>query len=197
MKALDISYGSAKVTAAWCQARRSEGYQLLVADLWSGSKGFPAAAQALRRWREAGGVTAGYLVIHRYRNLDEHYAGAKASAGDEWDKLAFVAVDIERVDRNSALPGQATPEMTRQACDRIAAEGLRPIVYTSHGMWTGIMGPSQALSDQPLWDAHYGTATKPIPANLTVSPGYGVWTVRTGHQFKDTTDVDGIPCDLN
>lgn len=192
MRALDLSYGVEQVTPAWCRVQQAKGVRLLIANLWTGNSGFPAAEQALRSWREAGGLTAGYFVVHRWRTLAEHYSGAQQSAGSEWDKLRFVAIDVERVSPQDPLAGQVSPEMVDEAATWLSFEGLRYCVYTSQAMWRAITADSQECDGLPLWDAHYTG----MP-DLSAAPGYGGWERRIGHQYVGTTNVDGIACDLS
>ena len=62
MRALDLSFSAASL--AWCQARKAEGWELLIADLWTGVSP-PAPARAnLANARQAGMLTAGYTVVN-------------------------------------------------------------------------------------------------------------------------------------
>lgn len=74
-----------------------------------------------------------------------------------------------------------------------ALMGHPPIIYTMPAFWSGLSPGANlkaAVSDCPLWIAHWGVASPTIPA------GWFTWT------FWQTTDkavVPGIasPCDLN
>lgn len=183
MLALDLSFSAPRVTPAWCAARLEEGYKLAIAGLWTGRYAIDGAEHALRTWREAGGIPAAYLCIHDAAPLALHIGRARAAAGEEWARLAFVAIDVE-VEPVSA-------RTVRQACELVEADGLRPIIYTRRNFWRDHVGNDQTCARWPLWDASYG-----IPPALDV-PGYGGWTLRTGHQYHDTQRVDGIDVDLN
>jgi hypothetical protein len=178
-----VSFAAERVTAAWCAARQAEGYRLLVADLWTGNRRVPGVEQALRLWRMAGGLTAGYVCVHDATPVETHLAEAKANAGPEWSQFRFVAVDVE-VDPASA-------EGVLAACQLVAADGLRPVVYTARWFWCGHMGEPRSCTSYPLWDAHYGATPSLDP------PGYGGWAGRIGHQYQDTTSVDGVDVDIS
>lgn len=68
------------------------------------------------------------------------------------------------------------------------ATGRRPIIYTRASFWTPSVGA--ALSEYPLWVAHYGAASPNLPA------GWQRWTF---WQFTDEGTVGGIagPVDLD
>src|SRR3990167_5334867 len=103
MRALDLSFSSASL--AWCQARKAEGWGLLIPDLWTGAVS-PAPARAnLANARQAGMLTAGYTVVN---TLPAATAVNKAigAAGAEWEHLNFIAVDVE---------GETTPATVRPA----------------------------------------------------------------------------------
>jgi hypothetical protein len=189
MEALDISFGSRDVTPGWCTARRNDGFQLLICDLWTGSSQFPDAERALGMWREAGGLIAGYFVVHDGRPVAEHIANAKASAGVEWSNLSFVSIDCEVV--------AVTPQDVLDAAVAIAADGLRPVVYTGSGFWREHVDNSRDCANLPLWNASYPSdPNRAFPASLG-SPAYGGWTACVGHQRQRTHAIDGIDVDLS
>lgn len=191
MKGLDVSFGAPGVTPEWAAARLAEGYRVLVVGLWSGAAVFPGAERALRTWREAGGIAAGYLVVHDYRPVSAHLAGAAEAAGDEWGRLAFVAIDVERV-TDGPLPGQVTAQTIDDATTILSVDGLRSVIYTAQGMWTGILGQNADFASYPLWDARYQANP-----SLDAGPGYGGWTARMGHQWAENVLLDGVKVDLN
>lgn len=184
VEGLDLSFDAGRVTPEWCEARLAQGQRVLICDLWTGNRRIPAARDALRLWREAGGITACYFVVHDARPSVEHFTEARAVAGLEWEHLAFVAVDVE-VD-------PTTPQTVREACNFVREEGQRPVVYTSVSKWRELCGNSDALADVPLWDASYGQ----MPS-LDMRPPYGGWTRRAGHQYLGDILLDGIAVDLN
>lgn len=184
MLALDISFGSSVVTPEWCEARIAEGYELLWVDLWTGNRGFPDAARALAMWRQAGGVTGGYFCIHNGRPAAQHYAQAKLSAGDEWEHLRFVAIDCE-VD-------VVLPSAVLACAEYIERDGQRPAVYTGYWFWHGNMGDPDDCAHLPLIDASYG-----VEPSLTMYRPYGGWSTCVGHQYQNTTHLDGVDVDIS
>lgn len=179
IKALDFSSGALSVTPSWCAARIAEGITLAIADLWSGRSTFPGAEQALRYWRDAGGVTAGYLCVHDVQPAAYHVERAKAAAGAEWAHLAFVAIDVE------VYPTSA--ETVRAAADLIAANGLRAIVYSSPYDWQVLVGAD--MPDLLEWVAEYDS-------NVDLAPAFAGGTV-VGHQYQGSTVLDGILVDYS
>lgn len=71
-----------------------------------------------------------------------------------------------------------------------AAAGVRPIIYTSWGFWSGLSGAS-ALARYPLWVANYGVQCPEVPTNTW--SGYSFW------QYSDRGTIPGIsgPVDLD
>jgi hypothetical protein len=183
MLGLDVSFSALRVTPEWCAARRAEGYELFVGDLWTGNRPVPGIEQAMRTWREAGGKIAGYFCAHDATPLETHFQAAKKSAGAEWNNLRFVAVDVE-ID-------PASEQGVLAACQRVVDEGKRVVLYTARWFWVGRMGDPQSCATYPLWDAHYG-----VHPTLE-APGYGGWSGKVGHQYQDTTDLEGVDVDIN
>lgn len=182
---IDFSYGAAGVTPEWCAAQLAAGIQIAVADLWTGRETIPAARQALRHWREAGGKTGAYFVVHDHRPVGEHFGQAREVAGDEWEHLERVAIDVE-----IAL---TSVETVLAAADAVIAEGGSPIVYTSYSKWLALTDNSEACAHLPLWDASHG-----IPPSLTPYRSYGGWgSALIGHQHSNTTPLDGVLVDFN
>lgn len=182
MKSFDVSFS--KITPEWAEARLAEGYELLIQDLWTGNRLVKVAEENLRTWREAGGRVAAYFCIHDATDIDTHFSRAREGAGGEWGNLAFLAIDveIEPVSVASVL----------YAADLVLEAGLRPVVYTGYWFWAGKMGNPTGCEHLPLWDASYGTE----PA-LEMTYRYGGWEVRAIHQFRGTTNIDGVEVDLD
>jgi hypothetical protein len=198
MKALDMSFAAAQVTPAWCEARLAEGYRLLIVDAWLGASRPEGVERALYRWRMAGGLTAAYYVPHAYRPATAHLREAQVSIGAEWEHLQFVAIDVEDIRSKEQIEMGIMPmdeqwnvAHLRESAELVQAHEQRPCIYTGRGQWAALGNPTD-LSDLPLWDASYGQ----VPG-LAMQPEYGGWAVRIGHQHTNTTNVDGLDCDLN
>lgn len=71
-----------------------------------------------------------------------------------------------------------------------AATGVRPIVYTSWGFWSGLSGAS-SLARYPLWVANYDVRCPEVPTNT--------WSAYSFWQYSDHGRVSGIsgPVDLD
>jgi hypothetical protein len=185
MQALDLSYAAPRVTPAWCAARRDEDVELLVCNLWTGRERIAGTEDALRTAREAGLLTAGYVVVHDGRTAEEHWAQAVVAAGAELPYLRFVAVDVE-------VEPVSVPTI-RAACDLVAGAGLRPCIYTGRWFWRDRLGDPHDLADVPLWAAEYGRP--PWQVRLD----YGGWSPDSlvGHQHAGTHAMGGLQVDAN
>jgi hypothetical protein len=183
LNALDLSFDAVKVTPAWARARLAEGWELLIVNLWTGNTVPDGVQKALQTWREAGGLTAAYVVVHDNVTAQACVARARAAAGDEWAPLTFVAIDVEL--------DPTTIATIRTAYDQVQELGQRPAIYTGRWFWTSRLNDTTEFATRPLWDASYGVT----PA--LEAPGYGGWTARIGHQYQGTTTLDGVAVDLN
>ena len=139
MKALDLSFSA--VSREWCQARKAEGWELLIQNLWTGASTPTPARTNLVNARAAGMLTAGYTVV----NMTPATAVNKAAlaAGTEWEHLAFVSVDVEIA---------TTPAIIRQAVDSLRTLGKKACIYTGSWFWGGVTGD---FTDVPAWLADY------------------------------------------
>ena len=198
MKALDFSFSAAAITPEWCQKRIAEGYELLVGNLWTGNRSITYVEQALRYWREAGGIIAGYVVVYSESLVETHVNRAIETAGAEWEQLNFVAVDVEMLG--------TTVGTVKKAIRLIEEQGHRAIVYTAKYVWEAepINNDSTLQPLSPLWTAHYITPGPGLNVDeldiLTNTHTYGGWYYGGGlvaRQYQNSTDVDGVQCDLN
>ena len=192
MKAYDLSFSAHLISPEWCAARGTEGVGLLICNLWTGNQSPAGVAVALRYAREAGMLTAGYLVPHAYQTPAYHLSQAKDACGAEWAYLVFVAVDVEKVSDDPPTE-QWTQAHLDESIALLELMGQRPIIYTARYFWnsTGLVRP-----DLPLWNAHYGLDGAPLPVDLG-DPGYGGWASCVGHQYQNSHDVDGVTVDSN
>ena len=195
MNVLDVSYGVANITEPWIHRQIERGWTGLVCNLWTGAHSFPDAEKVLRTWRESGGKTAGYLVIHDFRPAWEHVKGAMYSAGSEWSKLSFVAIDIEQVSHLDPLDQQVSVGMVEAVKQILTDSGVRKvIIYSSKHYWKSMLQDTPDFADLPLWDSNEGNLRTP---NLTANPGYGGWSERAGHQFWLDEELDGVAVDMS
>ena len=195
MLALDLSFGAATVTPAWCAARAAEGCGLLIAGAWTGNRSPAGVEAALRYAREAGMLIAAYYVPHAFRTPDRHLASARGAIGGEWPNLQFVALDVEDIGSGDPMPAQWTGEQLRVSAKLVTAARQLPIIYTNNGAWAPA-GLGTAFAHLPLWKANYPSdPASAYPPDLTAD--FGGWTACVGHQRQRTHDVDGVACDLS
>ena len=178
MKALDLSFSSASF--AWCQGQKAAGWQLLIADLWTGVS-TPAPARAnLANARQAGMLTAGYTVVNSLPGITAINKAA-AAAGPEWEHLSFVSVDVEV---------QTTPAIVREAVDGLRALGKKVCIYTGGWFWNQF-GGNFDFSDVPAWLADYDGSS------VLDTPRLGRLGPVIGKQYRGSHDIGGVTVDAN
>jgi len=179
MRALDLSFSAASL--AWCQARKAEGWELLIADLWTGVS-TPAPARAnLANARQAGMLTAGYTVVNNLSGITAINKAATA-AGPEWDHLSFVSVDVE-------VP--TTPAIIREAVDGLRAQGKLVCIYSANWFWKSLDLSGHDFSDVASWLADYdGNPAIDTPPLNKLGPVIG-------KQYKNSHDIGGVTVDAN
>lgn len=193
--ALDVSaYGGPIKVAQWAQALLA-GFDLAIVQAWGGGpKGLgknPYCAQQLAGAREAGMMTAIYLVVPSDTTTLTHslIQAGKDAAGDEYQYVKFYALDIE-----SETLLHPTAPLTRLA-DAISNIKDKPVViYSSKYKWEKSTGNTIGAWALPLWDARYDELPE-IDKNWVP---YGGWTQRAIKQYKQNCIVaGGISADLN
>jgi hypothetical protein len=203
MNFLDMS-DPGQVTHEWSERQIRRGWGGLSLCLWTGNRtpGGPQLVQrALRTWRECGGVTAGYFVVHDWPNPDSeepkalrHFEAARLAAGGangpggEWDHLRWVAVDVEIE--------PVTASTILEAAGYITNDGLRPVVYSGAWFWPevgGRAGHLHAVSQLPAW---VSDTTGNIP-DLAAWRRFAGWTEAVGKQYATGVLLDGVEVDLN
>jgi lysozyme len=79
--------------------------------------------------------------------------------------------------------------------------GVKPMVYTSPGFWTGPMGNTRTIARagfRVLWVAHWGTARPSVPARHWNGIGWTIWQwtkcgrVRGIHGCVDRDAISGV-----
>ena len=195
MKGLDISF--AIPPQSWWEARRAEGYKVMVQDLWTGgfasNAGILAAASTnLKRARLAGfEKRAGYANASPpdWWSINIQMGNIRLNAGDEWGNLTDVVVDAE-------IPGITQARVMELADGLEAAGKVADVLYTAPWFWNGHMGNSTNIAWRRfrLWNADYdGDPTIDFPRP------YGPWRLADliGKQYAGTTRIDGHAVDLN
>lgn len=182
--ALDFSSGARDITASWARKRKEEGVTLMVSQLWGGWSHNSHAERALTICKQEGLDIAGYVYLSDQYRGNFHVQAGKEAAGSTWDSLAFVAIDVEY--HQGAIPDL----MIKEALEEVE-KTQTPIIYTAQWYWDAYRMSSTSFSEYPCWSAFYDGVPE-----LDVRP-YGGWSTFIGKQYKGTTDIDGIACDLN
>lgn len=199
IRALDISYGAAcaverpPVFRAWCNARKVEGYEMLIVGCWMGNAAPSGAEEALRIARETGLLTAGYCVVHDGRRVAEHVHGAMEGAGPvEWRKLLFMAVDCEEVAGVSLAA-----ETIGDALYLVRNRGSLPIIYTRGSYWRKEQKDTHEFASFPLWEAFHDGDADLYGAAASLKVPFGGFAEPIGKQYLSTTDLDGVWVDFS
>ena len=184
MVAADVSKWGGQISEGqWAKAREDHGLEIAVVGSWHGHSSNRYANATLNAAVAAELIPATYIVLND-RDGAETITLGKTAVGDQWQNLAFVALDIE-------LPG-VTQQVITDAAMAVRADGLTPIVYTGRWFWDGHLGNPVWAKDLPLWDSVYDDH----PAVELVHP-YGGWTSAIAKQYHGTTQVLGFSADLS
>ncbi len=173
--------------------------RVLVQNLWPG--GFAAAeayrqvAEAnLRHARQAGMLTAAYLVASPWYGPEVALAEARRRAGEEWAHLAALFVDVETIEWQGETY-YPSPDQTWQLLEACAATGLPVGLYTGRWFWAQYYGndADPRWRRWPLWNAHY------TPTPVLGDPGYGPWREQdvVGVQFQGGVRLEGAEVDVD
>lgn len=197
IKALDVSSHSGPISVFKWRAAFEDGWQLAIVQAWGGLPGGgsgpnPHCSQQLATARVSGLLTAIYIVIPPDTDPHTHLLilRAKEAAGDEYQHVRAVAMDIEDEDRRPLHPTDPDARLM-DAIDNVPD---KPVwIYTSLGMWPPMMGDSCTFPDYPLWDARW---SPPEGLDGGFVP-YGGWSECAMRQYQGTTLIHGISADLN
>jgi len=182
LKALDLSFSSA--SQAWCQARKAEGWDILIQCAWTGVTTPAPASANLQNGRLGGQITSEYTVVN---TLPAATAVNKAvgAAAAEWEHLNFASVDVEVA---------TTPAIIRQAVDGLRALGKKVCIYTGKSWWNWFQlqfGGNFDFSDVPAWLADYDGNPALDP------PPLGRLGPVIGKQYRGSHDIGGVTVDAS
>jgi len=95
------------------------------------------------------------------------------SIEQEWKNITTVNQRIARI---------------KQWLEKVEKETKRkPIIYTGVSFWQELMNDSQALTEYPLWIAHYTNRSQPqVPANNWGGKGWTLW------QYTEEGKIAGV-----
>jgi len=149
--------------------------RVLVQNLWPGgwadAEAYRRVAEPnLRDARQAGMLTAAYLVASPWHGPDVNLAEARRRAGGEWEHLKALFVDVEAIQWEEGVYFPS-PEQTWELLEACAATGLPVGLYTGRWFWARYYGDDAhpRWRRWPLWNALYS------PAPVLGGPGYGPW----------------------
>lgn len=148
--AIDASYSEA--TTQKLNALKARGVKLFIQCLWTAAEQPAIRVNNLRAASDVNLPIAGYISLNQYQLGSWHMVKGRVGVPDDlWDKLQFVAIDIE-------LSGISALQVA-DAVEWVRARGKRPIIYTSYNAWTTLLVPgnSTLISQMgvPLWNAYW------------------------------------------
>ncbi len=178
--------------ANWFVQAYNAGIRLYVLNMtdWGTCNAWSQAQPQIQKALAAG------LKVGAYTRDPSCWHNGILAAGQYQNQLQFFALDVET---DPGVP------VTRAMVDGVTAMGVRPIIYSDSGMWSGVQGGNDtSFSDVPLWDTDTSTVNFSTWQANILSPTpvkYGGWntstTMRVGIQQMFEYTFNGINVDLN
>jgi len=233
---IDVDFYTGPISHDVWQRLKEANHKFLVAQAWGGRSQNEFAASQLAGARSIGMKTAAYVLLNYDDKVCPTFAKPLRDArgkcagdlilqtepggrwqvqqgitalGKEFEKVAFIAIDIEWF-VSSAPPSHSTAQAHRRqyildALNEIQRYGKKAVIYTRNGTghWLDITG-CEATSSEPectalykrindsalpiaLWDVEEGAPT------LDSFRPHGEWVQRLGRQYKLDKNVFGLP----
>jgi len=192
---IDVSYHQGTIN--WSQVAGS-GARFAFLRASAGTLTADTAYSTYRQGARAAGLTVGSY----------HFANPDGTANDAANEAAWFlrnatiasgdlrpVLDLEVA--NGLSPAALTAWAQTWLAQVTAATGVRPIIYTNNGFWTGSMANTDWFARNGysvLWIAHWTSATQPtVPAGGWGGSGWTFW------QHSSTGTVPGVsgPVDLD
>ena len=140
---LDISYHV--LTDAQAERLKAAGWRGIMCCLWTAREVPRPTLDNLRIAYAHGLMVGGYISVNGSMPGVWHVENGQAAAGDMWDKLVHVPIDVEL---------QGIPNATiREALEKAASLGKARAIYTSESCWRENQGNSLDFADCLLWNA--------------------------------------------
>jgi hypothetical protein len=178
---------------AWFVSMYNQGFRLYAmhSTQWGTCTPWANTPGQLKMALDAG------LKIAVYTRDPNCWQGGINAAGPYISQLQFFAIDVE------TDPGF---RVTQAMVDGVTAMGVRPMIYSGSGMWSGVMGGNvTTFANVPLWDTDTSkppTLSTWVANVLSPTPvQYGGWNTSTtmrkiSQQAFNVTD-NGVVIDLN
>lgn len=199
VKFLDTDFGlSGLQNQTWFNTAKAAGYEGFLTtahtywdsnpEVWADFDDAFARALTANMWIAAYGRPVDYV---------EDALEAIDAAGYD-DDIRFFQLDVE-YEPHGCDPGvpdcETTHDLTSGMVTEVCSWSVRPVVYTSEGMWEdpNLMNNSTSFSGVPLHERVSGA----YDGNPSGNPGFGGWTTRVGEQYTTTATVSGITVDEN
>ena len=174
---LDTDFGNNAIPSVqWFIDRKNEGYHGFLTTAHTFWGGVPQTWSGTQECLDKA-LTAG-LKVGAYGRPVECWSAALDNCGSYIDNLDFFQLDVEH--EEDGLPHPVTVAMV----NGVQARGVRPLIYTSSGMWADIMGSSTAFRWWGLWERIAYAGWPAYMENVVpTNPGFGGWTKRFGAQI--------------
>lgn len=185
VKGLDLSF--AQPPQSWWRARRTDGYCVMVQNLWTGTTTPRAARPNLANARAVGMIVAGYAVVNDRPGTDTVKL-ARAIADIHWRHLRRLFIDAEE-DPNTHLPLSDYATVI-DAVQATKDASMPPGVYSRASYWHSAFG--DVPTNAPIWTAERNSG----PQLATIRYPWGGQKI-IGKQYTGTTNLDGHAVDLN
>jgi hypothetical protein len=196
-RGLDVSSFSGLISIPTWKAVRRDGWEWVIVQAWGalsggGSGPNPLCRAQLSTGRSGGLRTAIYIVIPPDDDLHTHelIRVAKEAAGDEYEAVEWVALDIEDEDRRLLHPTDPEGRLAG-AVHHIPDKPVA--IYTNASYWVPMMRGSTAFSYLPLWEGNWHG----VPELDHNFHSFGGWSGRAALQYQGTTTIQGFAADLN
>lgn len=179
--------------------------ELFIQCMWTGAVVPSPALSNLRLAQQAAMDIAIYVNPYKISDsarLPDPYQPverAQNMLGELWEKLIFVAVDVERLllpeSQPSAARIQATLKATLDMVEHVRRMGKIPVLYTGAWFWNGVLGNPKPpeLDGVAAWLAQYDHTPDLSKLNTQFGPRWRV----AAKQFAGTTSTPGGVVDLN
>ncbi len=192
---IDVSHWQGRID--WPRVARSGRVQFVIAKATDGTWMVDPTYARNRRLAHRSGLR---FTAYHFANPSRRPGDAEREA--DWflrharlrDSDLLPALDLEE---HGGLTPRELERWTLRWLRRVERRlGVKPMVYSSPGFWSGRMGDSRAIARagfETLWLSHWGVRKPRIPAAGWADEGWSIW------QWTETGQIAGIggPVDRN
>ena len=184
---IDVSHWQGRI--AWHKVRNS-GIRFAIAKATDGLRGVDGSYHRNSRMARRAGIA---FTAYHFARPAAGVANARAQADFFVDHAKLQPGDLVPaldLEKSGGLGPVALQRWVMAFLVRVEQRlGVKPMVYTSPGFWTGPMANTRTIARagfRVLWVAHWGTQRPSVPARHWNGIGWTVW------QWTKCGRVDGI-----